>query len=71
LPKNYDGALAAWLGAVTSHSPQEQKIDGSIQGDQIGRIFAHWVTSYFVQLYENYQRNQHFWAIVPTAEVMK
>jgi hypothetical protein len=32
------------------------------QGDQIGRIFAHWVTVYFGQLFENYRRGSFFWA---------
>jgi hypothetical protein len=30
------------------------------QGDQIGRIFAHWV--YFGQFLENYRPIPHYWA---------
>jgi hypothetical protein len=31
-----------------------------IQGDQIGRIFAQWVTVYFWQIYENCSSRQYF-----------
>jgi hypothetical protein len=32
----------------------------SIQGDQIGRIFALWVIVCFGQFFENYRSNPHF-----------
>jgi hypothetical protein len=33
------------------------------QGDQIGRIFTHWVTDYFGQIFENYRSmSPTFWA---------
>jgi hypothetical protein len=35
------------------------------QGDQIGRIFAHWALVVFGQLFENYRSSPYFWAIFP------
>jgi hypothetical protein len=38
-------------------------LDGCLkQGDQIGRILAHWATVNFGQLFENCRSSQHFWA---------
>jgi hypothetical protein len=31
-----------------------------VQGDQIGRILAHWVGFYFGQVFKNYIRSPHF-----------
>jgi hypothetical protein len=35
------------------------------QSDRIGRIFAHWVTVCFGQIYENDRSRQHFWLLFP------
>jgi hypothetical protein len=32
------------------------------QGDQIGRIFAHWVIFFFGQFFENYRSSPNIWA---------
>jgi hypothetical protein len=32
------------------------------QGDQIGRIFDHWLIIHFGQLLENHKSSPHFWA---------
>jgi hypothetical protein len=42
----------------------------SLQGDQIGRIFAPWVIVYFGQFFENYRSSPHFWSTFSTVKVM-
>jgi hypothetical protein len=32
------------------------------QGDQIGPIFAHWVTVNFIEFWGNCKSSRHFWA---------
>jgi hypothetical protein len=39
----------------------QHKYDRSYKGDQIGRIFAHWVIVYFGHLFENYRTSTNFW----------
>jgi hypothetical protein len=38
------------------------KVKGRQQGDQIGRIFAHWVTVNLREFLEKYKSSSHFWA---------
>jgi hypothetical protein len=34
------------------------------QGDQIGRILAHWAAVYFGQFFENYRSSPNFWSTI-------
>jgi hypothetical protein len=40
------------------------------QGDQVGRIFAHWVTLYFKQFFENYKSSKHFGLLLATVKAV-
>jgi hypothetical protein len=49
---------------------QQRYVAGTDQGDQTGRIFAHWAIVYFEQFWENYKSTPNFRLHFSTVRVM-